>query len=193
MSPENIKMGEGKPFSRFFVIVTNAMKLPLLRPKKRPAVMTGPLLQFTSPTTPLQRPWRASLRWMVLGLVDFGEGVEEAPERLGAEGFVAGGAPFTDHVGDLFRGYGAEVHGSDNEVVRGPVGDRTVAVGVDATIKPVEAVAQFADRRYFHDGWRDLRRSIHPDQGAPFRMGGILRIQGGRVRFPVPRGWQSWG
>ena len=70
-----------------------------------------------------------------LGLVDFGEGVEEAPW---AELLVRGHPPFGDQVRHLARGDGPAVHGANDKIEGGPVGNRAVTVGIDAVIKALE-------------------------------------------------------
>ena len=68
-------------------------------------------------------------------LVDFGEGVEEAPGIPGFEVRVAGLAPFLKHVRNLAGGDRFAIDCSDDNVVGGPVGHRFAAVGFDALVE----------------------------------------------------------
>ncbi len=78
----------------------------------------------------------------ISGLVDLGEGIEEAPERSALEGLVGWMPPLVEHAGDLRGRDRLAIHRADHEVVGLWIVDASDLVGVHSLIELEELVSQ---------------------------------------------------
>ncbi len=76
------------------------------------------------------------------GLVDFSEGIEEAPECSALEGLVSGMPPLVEHAGDLRGRDRLAIHRTDHEVVGLGIVDASDFVGIHSLVELEELVSQ---------------------------------------------------
>ena len=82
----------------------------------------------------------------VAGLVDLGEGIEEAPEGSASECLVGWMPPLVEHIGDLRGRDRLAIHSSNHKVVGLRIIDASVLIGIHPLIELKELVAKLSNR-----------------------------------------------
>lgn len=80
------------------------------------------------------------------GLVDLGEGIEEAPESSALECLVGWVPPLVEDIGDLRGRDRLAIHSSNHEVVRLGIVDSPALIGIHPLIELKELVAKLSNR-----------------------------------------------